>query len=153
MASIETDESGNVKHYRIGYTQGTFDMFHVGHLNIIERAAQRCDALFVGVNSDALVEKYKKKRPVIPQDERQEIVGAISCVSSSLVVDTLDKLEVHKIVPFDVVFIGDDWKGNARWRQTEIDLASVGADVVYLPHTAGVSSTGLREKLGSRIDD
>ncbi len=133
--------------YRIGYTQGVFDMFHIGHLNLINRAKAQCEILVVGVNSDQLVERYKDKVPVIKEYERAEIVRNLKAVDWCFIVDTLDKEEIYKEHPFDVVFIGDDWKGNARWMQTEIQLSRYGVEVVYLPHTADVSSTNLREEV------
>lgn len=139
--------------YRIGYTQGTFDMFHVGHLNLIENAASLCDTLYVGVNSDALVVDYKGKHTVVPEGDRRRIVEALGCVASAYLVHTLDKVAIHGSIPFDAVFIGDDWRGSERWAATERDLAPCGAEVVYLPHTSGVSSTGLRGKVSSRVKE
>lgn len=130
--------------FKIGYTQGVFDMFHVGHLNLLRRAREHCDRLIVGVNSDALVQSYKHKTPVIREKDRLAIVSSIRYVDDCLLAETLDKLQIHAQVPFDAIFIGDDWKGNERWRRTEEDLAAVGARVIYLPYTDGVSSTELR---------
>ncbi|MDO4804700.1 MAG: adenylyltransferase/cytidyltransferase family protein [Lachnospiraceae bacterium] len=134
-----------MKKYKIGYTQGVYDMFHIGHLNLLNNAKKYCDYLIVGVNSDALVEQYKHKTPVINQEERRIIVENIKAVDSCEVVDTLDKVENYKRLHFDAIFIGDDWKGNARWAKTEEDLKPYGVDVVYLPHTQGVCSTDLRK--------
>ena len=140
------------KQYRIGYTQGVFDMFHIGHLAIINRAAMMCETLIVGVNSDALVGEYKGKTPVIPEQDRAEIVRNIKAVDRCEIVDTLDKRELHKLFGFDAVFIGDDWKGNPRWKQTEKDLAEEGAEVIYLPHTPEISSTLLRVRVPNRVE-
>ena len=129
---------------RIGYTQGVYDMFHVGHLNLLQNAKKQCDRLIVGVNSDRLVMEYKHKKPVISEENRLRIVENIKAVDEAVIVDTLDKLSAYRQLGFDAVFIGDDWKGNARWAQTEKDLAPYGAQVVYLPHTPDISSTGLR---------
>ncbi len=142
-----------MKKYKIGYTQGVFDMFHVGHLNLLNRAKEECDYLIVGVNSDALVMEYKNKRPVISEEERRLIVANIKSVDECIVVTTLDKLEILNTISFNAVFIGDDWKGNSRWNKTEEDLASVGVDVVYLPHTEGVSSTLLRPVYDNSVED
>ena len=131
----------------IGYTQGTYDMFHIGHLNLIRNAKAQCDYLIVGVNSDELVENYKNKRAIVPLSERMDIIGAIRYVDKVVACTTLDKVEMQKKLHFDKIFIGDDWKGNERWRQTELDMKALGAEVVYLPHTEGTSSTMLREKL------
>ncbi len=136
-----------MKKYKIGYTQGTFDLFHIGHLNLLNHAKQMCDYLIVGVNSDDLVKSYKNKIPVVPQDQRALIVGSIKYVDQVFVAETLDKLKILKENPFDVIFIGSDWKGNKRWKQTTIDLNKFGIDVIYLPHTDGISSTYLLEKI------
>ena len=136
-----------MKKYKIGYTQGTFDLFHIGHLNLLNHAKQMCDYLIVGVNSDDLVKSYKNKIPVVPQDQRALIVGSIKYVDQVLVAETLDKLKILKENPFDVIVIGSDWKGNKRWKQTTIDLNKFGIDVIYLPHTDGISSTYLLEKI------
>ena len=134
-----------MKKYKLGYTQGVYDMFHIGHLNLLNNARDLCEHLIVGVNSDELVTQYKHKLPVIPEEERRLIVANIKAVDACEIVDTLDKVENYKRFHYDVVFIGDDWKGNARWTQTEKDLAPYGVDVVYLPHTKGVCSTDLRK--------
>ena len=131
----------------IGYTQGTYDMFHIGHLNLIRNAKAQCDYLIVGVNSDELVENYKNKRAIVPLSERMDIIEAIRYVDKVVACTTLDKVKMQKKHHFDKIFIGDDWKGNERWRQTELDMKALGAEVVYLPHTEGTSSTMLREKL------
>lgn len=138
---------------KLGYTQGTFDMFHIGHLNLLKQAKEQCERLIVGVNSDALVEEYKNKVPVICAADRAEIVRNIKVVDECLVVDTLDKVKVWNDIRFDAIFIGDDWKGNARWVQTEKDLQPLGADVVYLKHTDEISSTLLRGKEGNKVID
>lgn len=135
------------KKYKIGFTAGVFDMFHVGHLNLIKKASEFCDKLIVGVNSDELVKSYKNKSPVIPFDMRVQIVEAIRYVHKAIKTETLDKVKMHDIVDFDVVFIGDDWRGTERWNRTEYELSQIGVDVVYLPYTNGISSTSLRKKL------
>ncbi len=138
--------------YALGYTQGVFDMFHIGHLAILNRAASMCDFLIVGVNSDRLVQEYKQKIPVINEKERAEIVRNIKSVGRCEIVDTLDKISLHKVFGFDAVFIGDDWKGSTRWIQTEEDLLQVGVKVVYLPYTPRVSSTLLRIEVPNRVE-
>lgn len=140
------------KKYKIGYTQGTFDMFHIGHLNLLKHAKELCDILIVGVNSDTLVQEYKHKMPVINQDERAEILQAIRYVDNVVICHTLKKTEMHEWLHFDAIFIGDDWKGNERWIETEKNLKKVGADVVYLSYTDGVSSTMLREVKDNKIN-
>lgn len=131
----------------IGYTQGTFDMFHVGHLNLLKNAKKKCDYLVVGVNSDELVKEYKNKEVIVPLDERMAIVNAIRYVDEVVRTDTLDKMEAWNHVKYQKLFIGDDWKGNERWKKTEETIASVGAVVEYLPYTKETCSTMLREKL------
>ena len=131
----------------IGYTQGTFDMFHIGHLNLIRNAKRHCDYLIVGVNRDELVESYKNKRPIIPLEERVEIVRAIRYVDEVIATDTLDKTKIWEKVHFDEIYIGDDWKGNERWEKTGKEMEQLGAKLVFLPYTKDTSSTMLREKL------
>ncbi len=140
-----------MKEYRIGYTQGVYDMFHVGHLNLINRAKEYCDRLVVGVNADALVQQYKHKTPVIAQEDRKRIVENIKAVDECVVAETLDKVAMWEKVRFDVIFIGDDWKGDPRWKQTEEDLKPYGVRVIYLPHTPGVSSTELRTEQSKTV--
>ncbi len=141
------------KKYRIGYTQGVYDMFHIGHLNLLNHAKEYCDYLIVGVNADQLVESYKHKTPVIGEEERRTIVANIKAVDECVIAHTLDKVEAWNALHFDAVFIGDDWKGNERWKQTQSDLARLGVDVVFLPHTDGVTSTMLRPEKDKRIED
>ena len=147
------EEREALKEFEIGYTQGVFDMFHIGHLNLLNRAKERCEKLIVGVNSDALVQVYKKKQTIIQEEERREIVANIKAVDACFLVDTLDKVTLWKRFGFQAVFIGDDWKGNERWAQTERDLAVYGAKVIYLPHTRGISSTGLRPEHDNRVHE
>ena len=142
-----------MKKYKVGYTQGTFDMFHIGHLNLLRQAKELCELLIVGVNSDELVQKYKNKIPVVNEDDRIEIVKNIRCVDDAILCNTLNKTEIWEIVRFDAIFIGSDWKGNPRWLQTEKDLKPYGAEVVYLQHTEGISSSFLRKVEGERIID
>ncbi len=142
-----------MKKYKLGYTQGTFDMFHIGHLNLINKAKEQCEVLLVGVNSDKLVQEYKSKNPVIPENERLSIVDAIKSVDKSFIVDTLDKMHTQNLYKYDVVFIGDDWKNSERWLETEHDLNSIGVDVVFIPYTPGVSSTMLRKKEKDKIHE
>lgn len=141
-----------MKKFKIGYTQGVFDMFHVGHLNIIRRAKEQCDLLIVGVNSDSLVEEYKNKIPVISEKERMEIVDSIKWVDKTILVNTLDKVDIHRNIPFDAVFIGSDWKGNERWNETEKRLSKIGVSTVYLPYTENISSTDLRGKQDASVE-
>lgn len=141
------------KKYKVGYTQGVFDMFHIGHLNLLIHAKEYCEYLIVGVNSDKLVQEYKHKLPVIREEERAEIVRNIKAVDEVVIAHTLDKLVALSQYKFDVIFIGDDWKGNPRWEQTRIDLAEKGVDLVFLPHTKGVSSTDLRPVKEKKVEE
>ncbi len=142
-----------MKKYKIGYTQGVYDMFHIGHLNLINRAKKQCDYLIVGVNSDDLVESYKKKETVIKEKDRAEIVRNLKAVDECIIVNTLDKLQILSQIHFDAIFIGSDWYGNPRWMQTKEELAKIGVEVVFLPHTDGVSSTMLRTEKDNNIDE
>lgn len=142
-----------MKKYKIGYTQGTFDMFHIGHLNLLHQAKELCEELIVGVNTDQLVSNYKHKTPVINEHDRASIIGELRCVDRVVMCDTLKKTDAWLRLHFDAVFIGSDWNGNERWKQTEIDLKPLGAEVVYLQHTDGVSSSLLRVETGNRVSD
>ena len=142
-----------MKKFKIGYTQGTFDMFHIGHLNLLHQAKELCDTLIVGVNTDQLVSDYKHKIPVVNEHDRAAIISELRCVDKVVLCDTLKKTTAWQQLHFDAIFIGNDWEGNERWRQTELDLKPLGAEVVYLRHTDGVSSTLLREKETDKIID
>lgn len=133
------------KKYHIGYTTGVFDMFHVGHLAILRRAKEQCDYLIVGVSSDELVEEYKKKTPVICLEDRMEIVGAIRYVDQVVVQENMDKYMAWEKYHYNVLFHGDDWKNTDMYKKEEKKLSNVGVDVVFLPHTPGVSTTILTE--------
>ncbi len=134
----------------IGYTQGTFDLFHVGHLRLLEKAKSQCDWLITGVNADELVEEYKHKRPVIPAEERAEILRGLKCVDEVVITTTLDKVEMFQQLKFQKIFIGDDWRGNERWAQTEKEMNELGVELIYLPYTKGISSSIIKEKLGRK---
>lgn len=142
-----------MKKYKRGYTQGVYDMFHIGHLNLLNNAKEQCDYLIVGINSDELVQEYKHKIPVINENERKTIVENIKAVDEAVIVHTLDKKVQLDNIGFDVIFIGDDWKGNPRWEQTKTDLANFGVDLVFLPHTENISSTSLRNVEDQKIID
>lgn len=131
----------------IGYTTGVFDMFHIGHLNILKRAKERCDYLIVGVTTDDLCYSRKQKYPVICEKDRMEIVGSIRYVDKVIPQVNMDKLNPVKEHGVNVVFVGSDWKGTDAWNQYEKDFALVGCSVVYLDHTDGISSSILRDKL------
>lgn len=134
-----------MKKYKIGYTTGTFDMFHVGHLNILRKAKEQCEHLIVAVSTDEVVESYKHKTPIIGLENRMEIVAAIKYVDEVVVQDSMDKYKAWEKYHYDVLFHGDDWKNTAMYDELEAKLESVGVDVVYIPHTPGVSTTILTE--------
>ena len=136
-----------MKKYKIGYTTGVFDMFHIGHLNILRRAKEQCEYLIVGVSTDELVESYKYKKPIIPFEERAEIVQSIEFVDLVVAQENRDKIEAQKKLQFDVMFVGDDWKGKPLFMEVENVFKQIGVDVVYFPYTKNTSSTLLREKL------
>jgi glycerol-3-phosphate cytidylyltransferase len=134
----------------IGYTQGTFDLFHVGHLRLLMKAKEHCDWLIVGVNSDELVEEYKHKKPVIPAEERYEILQALRCVDQVVITTTLDKVTMYNLLKFQRIFIGDDWRGNERWIRTGKEMKDLGVELVYLPYTKGISSSIIKEKMNGK---
>ena len=142
-----------MKKYKTGYTQGVFDMFHVGHLNLLNNAKEYCETLIVGVNSDKLVQNYKHKTPVINENDRMEIVRNIKSVDKVILADTLDKMEMLKKIHFDAIFIGSDWIGNPRWEQTKEIMSEMDVDVIFLPHTEGVSSTILKIEKCRQVDE
>lgn len=131
----------------IGYTTGVFDMFHIGHLNLLRRAKEMCDYLIVGVSTDALVQEYKHKTPIIPFEQRAAIVSAIRYVDEVVPQTSMDKVEFLKKRHFDVMFHGDEWKGTDLYKKYEKQFAQYGARIEYLAHTDGISSSLLREKI------
>lgn len=129
----------------IGYTAGVYDMFHIGHLNILEIAKQNCDYLIVGVNSDEASFSYKSKYPIIPEDERMEIVRAIKYVDEVVRVDNTDKRFAHEKYGYDIIFVGDDHREEPRWQELDEYLKERGARVFYIPYTKHISSSKLTE--------
>lgn len=129
----------------IGYTTGVYDMFHIGHLNILRRAKEKCDYLIVGVSTDECVESYKQKAPIIPYEQRVAIVAAIRYVDEVVPQTSMDKLEFLKLRHFDVMFHGDEWKGTPLYNKYEEEFAKYGARIEYLTHTDGISSSMLRK--------
>ena len=130
----------------MGYTTGVFDMFHIGHLNIIKRAKEKCDFLIVGVSTDELV-AYKDKKVIIPHEERMAIVESIKYVDQVVSQMNMNKIEAWRQLKFDVVFVGSDWQGTDKWNEYECQFNAVGVDVIYFPYTKSTSSTKLRETL------
>lgn len=142
-----------MKKYKIGYTTGVFDMFHIGHLNILKRAKEQCDYLIVGVSTDELVQSYKHKTPIIPFLERMEIIRSIRYVDKVVPQISMDKYEAWKDLHFEAIFHGDDWKGSDMYNRLEEKLKEVGVDIVFLPHTDGTSSTILTEAIHKVLSD
>lgn len=132
---------------RIGYAAGAFDLFHIGHLNLLRHAKQHCDYLVAGVVSDEMLREVKGSEPVIPTAEREEIVRHVDFVDEVYVERVPDKLEVWREVGFTHFFKGDDWRGTEKGMQLERRFARVGVEVVYFPYTAHTSSTALRRAL------
>jgi len=141
-----------MKKYKIGYTTGVFDLFHIGHLNILRCAKERCEVLVVGVSTDELVESYKGKRPIICFEDRKQIVESIRYVDKVVPQENMDKLFAWQQLHFDVLFHGDDWKDTPMYNKLIDDFKLVGVDVVFLPHTPGVSSTLLTKVLHDLYD-
>ena len=135
------------KPYIIGYTTGVFDMFHIGHLNILRKAKEQCDFLIVGVSTDSVVEEYKHKKPIIPFEERCAIVQSIKYVDKVVPQASMDKFNAWQILHFDRLFHGNDWKGSEMYNKIEEQLKEVGVEIVFFDHTEGTSSTMLSEKL------
>lgn len=132
---------------RIGYAAGAYDLFHVGHLNILRRAKEQCDYLIAGVVSDEMLEQTKSLRPTIPLEERLDIVRSIRYVDEAVAETVPDKLEMWRQLGFTIFFKGDDWRGTEKGRRLEREFAAVGVEVVYFPYTAHTSSTVLRRAL------
>ena len=138
---------------KIGYAPGVYDLFHIGHLNLLERSSALCDHLIAGVVSDELAAGAKGRAPVVPLAERLEIVRSIRCVDQAVAEVLPEKLDTWRSVGFDVIFKGDDWKGTPKGDKLERDFASVGVEVVYLPYTNHTSSTFLRQALDALLVD
>ena len=141
--------------YKIGITVGVFDLFHVGHLNLLERCKVMCDKLIVGVCQDDYVTQVKKKTPVYPAKDRMRILAALKCVDEVIPVsieETEDKMLLIKNHPFNVLFSGDDWKGTPRYLKTEEQFAKYGAKIEYLSYTHGISTTAIKDKLKRPVD-
>lgn len=136
-----------MKKYRIGYTTGVYDMFHIGHLNLLRNCKKRCNYLIVGVSTDELVYKSKNKYPIIPFEERMAIIKSIEFVDEVVPQESKDKMAAYEKYKFDVMFVGDDWKGSELFTKCEKELKKKGSRVIYFPYTKSTSSTILREKV------
>ena len=139
-----------MKKYKIGYTTATFDMFHYGHLNILRKAKEQCDYLIVGVSTDEVVQSYKHKTPIVSLKHRMEIVSSIKYVDRVVVQKDMDKFKAWTELHYDVLFHGDDWKNTSMYDELESKLKTVGVDVVFIPHTPGISTTILTEIVANK---
>jgi glycerol-3-phosphate cytidylyltransferase len=137
----------------IGYTTGVFDLFHIGHLNILRNAKGLCDRLIVGVTTDELLMEYKKKKAVIPFFERCEILRNIGYVDAVVSQTSMDKIEAWQRLRFDIMFVGDDWYNTENWKKYEKRFTEVGVRIVYFPYTQGVSSTLINKILVEKRDE
>ena len=134
----------------IGYTTGVFDLFHIGHLNILKQAKSMCDRLVVGVTTDEYVKKYKNNLPSISYQERAEIVRSIKFVDSVIPQHDHNKFEAWEKLKFDFIFVGDDWYNTQKWNEIESEFKKVDVKVIYFPRTPVVSSTKIKNDLGSK---
>ncbi len=132
----------------IGYTTGVYDLFHIGHLNLLKNAKGMCDKLIVGVTVDELV-TYKGKHAIIPFEDRIEIIRSIKYVDAAIPQRDMDKAGMCKKLGAELLFVGDDWYGTEKWRSYEAELAQCGIRVVYFPYTQGISSTIIEHTLDS----
>ena len=137
----------NEKKFKIGYTTGTFDLFHVGHLNLLEKAKENCEILIVGVSTDELVKDYKGELPVIPFEDRIRIVGALKCVDKVIAQKTLNKLDVLPDIQYDVLFHGDEWKNTKMYNEIEEKLREQKVSCIYFPYTKSVSTKSIKERI------
>nr|WP_315244299.1 adenylyltransferase/cytidyltransferase family protein [uncultured Albidiferax sp.] len=124
----------------IGYASGVFDLFHIGHVNLLRNARAMCDKLIVGVSIDSLV-AYKNKKAVIPYEERVEIVRACRYVDLVVPQETMDKVDAYKRYKFDLMFVGDDWFSTKKWDEIEATLNGFNVKILYFPYTKTTSST------------
>ena len=140
----------------IGYTAGVYDLFHIGHLNLLKNAKGMCDKLIVGVTVDELV-SYKNKKAFIPYEERIEMVSACKYVDAVVPQENMDKLSMCKKLGASYLFVGDDWYGTEEWNDYEVEFKENNIKIIYFPYTNGISSTKIREILkvqrGSDLSD
>lgn len=152
-ANVEMKVLGHLQKYVpeqkiiIGYTTGVFDMFHMGHLNVLKRSKAECDYLIVGVTTDELSLSRKGKTPIIPLVERMEIVKNLTFVDQVVPQENMDKFQAWEKYKFDKMFVGSDWKGTDKWNTMEKDFSKLGVEIVYFPYTDSTSSTLLKERL------
>jgi glycerol-3-phosphate cytidylyltransferase len=132
----------------IGYTTGVYDLFHIGHLNLLKSAKGMCDKLIVGVTVDELV-AYKGKKAMIPFEDRIEIIRSVRYVDAAIPQHDMDKLSACKKIGAQILFVGDDWYGTEKWQEYEKEFAEAGIRIVYFPYTKGISSTKITEALNA----
>ena len=154
-AKIDSNTLANLKKsnstkYRLGYTTGVFDLFHIGHLNIIKEAKKKCDYLIVGVSTDEVVESYKHKTPIISFEERAAILNDLKYVDFVVPQTSLNKMDAWEKLKFDVMFHGSDWKDSTMYNKIIEEFSKVNVDVVFLNHTDGISSTQLSSQIKKR---
>ncbi len=130
----------------IGYTSGVYDLFHIGHLNLLKNAKNLCDKLIVGISSDELV-SYKNKKAVINHQERMEIVRSIKHVDAVVPQNDMDKFKMWERLKFDIMFVGDDWFNTPKWKELDKQFKEVGVKIVYFPYTQSTSSTLINDTL------
>lgn len=131
----------------IGYTSGVYDLFHVGHLKLLNKAKSMCDKLIVGVTTDELMLNYKNKNAVIPYEERAAIVSNIKSVDLVVPQKNMDKLDAWKRLKFDIIFVGDDWYNTPKWKSIEKRFLKENIKIIYFPYTKGTSSTIINKTL------
>lgn len=139
-----------MKKYKIGFTAGVFDLFHVGHLNLLERCKEQCEYLIVALCGDDYVRNIKHKEPIYNENDRKRILNALKCVDEVVQIsieETKDKMLALKKYKFDVLFSGDDWKGTERYNKTEEQFNKLGVSIEYLSYTKGISTTQIKEKI------
>jgi glycerol-3-phosphate cytidylyltransferase len=141
----------NKKNWHVGFTAGVFDLFHIGHLNILRNAKALCDKLIVAVSTDELVFEYKKRKPIVPYSERAEIIRSIRFVDSVIPQDNRDKYQLWKKLKFDVMFVGDDWYNDPHWKKLEKKLKKVGVEIIYFPYTKYTSTTSRINEIIARF--
>ena len=141
-----------MKKYKVGYTCGVFDLFHIGHLNLLERCKSMCDYLIVAVCDDDYVRNVKGKIPIYKEADRVRLLQALKCVDKAVLVNTQltnDKMVALDEFHFDVLFSGDDWKGSQRYAITEAQFAKVGVSIEYLPYTKGISTSEIKQMISN----
>ena len=136
----------------IGYTTGVYDLFHVGHLNVLRNAKSMCDRLIVGVTTDELV-SYKNKRAIIPFEERIQIIRGCKYVDLAVPQENMDKIEAYKRYNFDIMFVGDDWFNTKKWNDIENELQKVNVRIIYFPYTKSTSSSLINHTLNELRND